>query len=338
MRLRPGDRVVVKSRNEILATLDQSAEVDSLPFMAEMLEFCGRELEVSAIAHKTCDTVNKTGGRRVANAVHLRDARCDGSAHGGCQAACLLFWKREWLRPAQSHSADERDAPTSHRITASDVAAKGSRISDGQTVYSCQATRLFAASSPLPWWDFRQYIADLTCGNVGITRFLRVALLRGLYHLRRLGIGYRAAVATYDFAHRALTGRPSPYKDGLIPHGTATPSELLNLERGEWVEVRSHDDIRRTTTTQNFNRGMRFDPEMAQFCGRRFRVDRRVDRLIDEKTGRMMVMKSPCIVLDGVVCSSEYSEKRVFCPRAIPPYFREIWLRRAPQRSSELSQ
>jgi len=44
----------------------------------------------------------------------------------------------------------------------------------------------------------------------------------------------------------------------------------------------------------------------------------------------MLQMKSPCIVLDKVVCSADYSHDRLFCPRKIPPYFREIWLRRAP--------
>jgi hypothetical protein len=34
-------------------------------------------------------------------------------------------------------------------------------------------------------------------------------------------------------------------------------------------------------------------------------------------------------VLDGVVCTSEYSDRKIFCPRAITPYFREIWLERS---------
>lgn len=73
---------------------------------------------------------------------------------------------------------------------------------------------------------------------------------------------------------------------------------------------------------------MRFDVEMVPFCGRIFKVDRKVERLIDERTGRILAMKSPCIVLDGVVCVAEYSDRRLFCPRQIPSYFREIWLRR----------
>jgi hypothetical protein len=88
-------------------------------------------------------------------------------------------------------------------------------------------------------------------------------------------------------------------------------------------------EIRATINEQNFNRGMRFDKEMAQFCGRRFKVARRVSKLIDERTGKMLTTKSPCIVLEGAVCSADYSEHRLFCPRQIYPYFREIWLRRA---------
>ena len=68
-----------------------------MPFMPEMLKFCGKKFRVGAVAHKTCDVANKTGGRRVRNAVHL-GIRCDGSSHGGCQAGCLLFWKTDWIK------------------------------------------------------------------------------------------------------------------------------------------------------------------------------------------------------------------------------------------------
>jgi hypothetical protein len=32
------------------------------------------------------------------NAVHLTGVRCDGQAHGGCQAGCLIYWKEAWLK------------------------------------------------------------------------------------------------------------------------------------------------------------------------------------------------------------------------------------------------
>ena len=60
-QLRVGDHVRVKSRDEILATLDPECRVDGLPFMPEMLAFAGRILPVDAVTHRTCDTVKTSG-------------------------------------------------------------------------------------------------------------------------------------------------------------------------------------------------------------------------------------------------------------------------------------
>jgi hypothetical protein len=43
----------------------------------------------------------------------------------------------------------------------------------------------------------------------------------------------------------------------------------------------------------------------------------------------MMHMPNACIILDGVTCSGCLSQDRLFCPRSIYPYWREIWLERA---------
>jgi len=75
-----------------------------------------------------------------------------------------------------------------------------------------------------------------------------------------------------------------------------------------------------------------FDSEMLPYCGGIYRVLRRVYKLVDEKTGKMVKMKYPCIVLEGVVCKAEYHR---LCPRAIYPYWRESWLRRATKPPSE---
>ena len=97
--LRAGDTVEVRSEQEILRTLDEDGKLDGLPFMPEMLGFCGQRYRVRARAHKACDTIDWQQYRRMENAVHLEELRCDGSAHGGFQAGCLLFWKEAWLRP-----------------------------------------------------------------------------------------------------------------------------------------------------------------------------------------------------------------------------------------------
>jgi hypothetical protein len=96
--LRAGDVVEVRSAEEILPTLDDRGELDAVPFMPEMLPFCGRTLTVEKVAHKVCDTITRGGLRSMERAVHLTAARCDGSAHGGCENACLLYFKSEWLK------------------------------------------------------------------------------------------------------------------------------------------------------------------------------------------------------------------------------------------------
>src|SRR5215813_7917669 len=98
LNLRAGEFVEVRSKEEILATLDELGQLNALPFMPEMLKFCGQQFRVFKSAHKTCDTIEKTGGRRMRGAVHLEGLRCDGEAHGGCQAGCLFFWNEAWLK------------------------------------------------------------------------------------------------------------------------------------------------------------------------------------------------------------------------------------------------
>src|SRR5918911_2436632 len=104
--LRAGDVVEVRPPDEILATLDGDASTGALPFMPEMLRFVGRRFTVSAVARKVCDTTRDgTGNRLLHDTVYLDDLRCDGSAHGGCQAGCRLLWRTSWLRPVTEDGA-----------------------------------------------------------------------------------------------------------------------------------------------------------------------------------------------------------------------------------------
>ena len=58
--LRVGDLVEVRSVEEILATLDTKGELDNLPFMPEMVRFCGQRMTVHKVAHKLCDTISRS--------------------------------------------------------------------------------------------------------------------------------------------------------------------------------------------------------------------------------------------------------------------------------------
>ena len=78
---------------------------------------------------------------------------------------------------------------------------------------------------------------------------------------------------------------------------------------------------------------MSFDAELMPYCGGIYRVRGRVERFIDEKTGYMKRMKTPAVILEGAYCRARYSNHRMFCPRAIFSWWREIWLERIPDNA-----
>ena len=119
--LKVGDWVEVRSFAEICATLDVQSSVDALPFMPEMARYCGRRFKVYKRAHKACDTIDTYMNRSMADAVHL-ELRCDGSAHGGCQAGCLIYWKTAWLKPVEGPLQEDAVASTATQPTAAELA------------------------------------------------------------------------------------------------------------------------------------------------------------------------------------------------------------------------
>jgi len=56
LKLKAGEWVRVLSKEEILATLDKNGRYEELPFMPQMLQYCGQKLRVARRAHKLCGT------------------------------------------------------------------------------------------------------------------------------------------------------------------------------------------------------------------------------------------------------------------------------------------
>jgi hypothetical protein len=339
-----GDWVEVRSKEEILQTLDANGRHEGMPFMPEMFAYCGQKFQVYKRAHKTCDTVFPVRGRRVHQAVHL-STRCNGEAHGGCQAGCLIFWKDVWLKPASPNQVPapelQRTIRTSDELRIAGCSEAdiwiGTRLPTGTNeaaTYVCQATQLPYATGNLAWWDLRQYIEDYRSGNVSV-RQLCNGLAYSMYSsLSQAGIGLGAPLRRiYDKLHPLWGGTLFPRNTGSIPAGELTPTGTLNLQPGELVRVKSHEEILQTLNVRSMNRGLVWDAEMVPYCGNTYRVLRRVTTIIDEKTGKMQHMKNPCIVLESVICQSRYSHCRMFCPRSIYPYWREIWLERVPSHA-----
>ena len=188
-----GDLVEVRGPAEILATLDESGALAGLPFMPEMVVYCGRQFAVDRRADKVCDTVKYTGSRRVPNAVLLEDLRCDGSEHQGCQAECRIFWKEAWLRKV---APDARPAPPfplseAHALIERASQNTRSKVENGgkvETRYHCQNTDILHYSDFLNVWDPRPYVREYTSGNVSLFHFVQVTSRAAVTEpLRKLG-------------------------------------------------------------------------------------------------------------------------------------------------------
>jgi hypothetical protein len=135
----------------------------------------------------------------------------------------------------------------------------------------------------------------------------------------------------YDRFQSVWGGLPFPRKPGRVVPGQAHPRVDLNLKPGELVRVKSYEQILETVDSSALNRGLSFDAELVPYCGKVFKVRTRVERFVDEKTGKIRTMKTPAIILEGVYCQSLYSGQRILCPRAVFLWWREIWLERVPQ-------
>jgi hypothetical protein len=322
--LRVGDLVEVRSEEEILRTLDSNGMLDSLPFMPEMLQFCGRRFKVDKRAMKLCDTINGGGMNRMEHAVHLQGVRCDGQAHGGCQAACLVYWKEAWLKRVDAAAAANGNGAAPPRpkpgyslpllTQATRKVVDGER---GEEVYACQATELLrAAPARIAPWDVGQYVEDVRSANAGFLTVLRSVVIGAFNEYQDLSIRFLPRWL------RIHQGKRFPFLDGAQRR---TPTGALDLRPGELVRVKSKEEIVGTLDGNNRNRGMKFDAEMLKYCGRQARVLGRVERIIDEPTGRMLELKNPCILLEDVICTGDFHR---LCPRGTYPYWREIWLER----------
>ena len=308
-KLRRGDVVEVRPAAEILATLDDRGALDGLPFMPEMLDSIGHRFVVTARVERACDTINKGGRvRRMPDAVVLGDVRCDGSGHGGCGAGCRVYWKEAWLRRVDSADPAALDADGDARAALERLTVTNAVSFDpeGEPIYRCQATEFVRATEELAYWDVGSFLRELTSGNVGPGRFVAVCVRIVVEEIRqRLGV-WKYPVQPTD--------------------GAGAPAANLGLQPGARVRVRPRSEIFATLDERGKNRGLWFDREMLPYCGHVRTVERRVTRIVDEATGRMIVLHSDCLVLGGVVCQSHLSRGRWFCPRAITPYWREAWL------------
>lgn len=301
-RLRPGEMVEVRSLPEILATLDERGCLEGMPFMPEMVMYCGHRFPVHRRVDKVWEYAHGTGLRRVRDAVLLETLRCDGRSHGGCQAACQLIWKEAWLRPPGAPMPKASGAEHRPDLDAYTQVSVG-----GERRYVCQMTEIIRASTQLPPRDSMHYWRDLMGGNVRLAPLLVVLSIRVFN-----GIQWRLGGALWPVL------KP--------PESDTSPHQEIGFQPGQLVRVKSKHAIEATLDRKLRNRGLGFGGDMLFCCGGSYRVAVRVDRIVHEGTGELLVFKTPSILLE----KANANGGTVLTPQNEFFFWREIWLEPQP--------
>lgn len=98
--------------------------------------------------------------------------------------------------------------------------------------------------------------------------------------------------------------------------------EVLDLRPGELVRVRTEAEIASTLDVRGSNKGLYWMPLMQEFCGKEFRVFKRVGAIRLERTGEYARLKNTVLLTD-CLCKGFYG-----CDRSCFLFWREVWLER----------
>lgn len=309
--LKPNSLVRVKPLDQILNTLDNDGCLDGLPFMPEMVEYCGKTFRISLKVEKTCvDNPTMYMAEFINNDVYfMEDLRCSGLYHDGCQRACRIFWKESWLEPVLEN---EEKSNSDNLVPNNQLIRKKLKTKKTEEIYFCQSTQLRNATKPLTIKEkILKLITDVKIGTYNLIEAIKLLL--------------------FPIFRKIIKKIKDQHPRGIL---TKTPEETLNLQRGEIVEVRSFDEIVTTLDKHGKNKGLTFEPDMKIFCGKQFKVRNRLDKMILERSGKMIDVKNS-VILEGVTCECYFAFGG--CPRKEFQYWREIWLKRVNRVSDNIT-
>lgn len=307
--------MLVRSPEEILSTLDAHGALDGLPFMPEMLDACGKVFRVQRRVEKTCVDGHPLRRFPANDVVILDGPRCDGQGHDGCKHRCRIFWKEAWLRRPDVETTSPGSQAGLETLRAR------LKVKADEERYFCQSTQLLEATEPFPGrqrvWMLRILLREIRTGDVSVGRAVRLVAL----WLRQ--VLWRAAGGD----------------EHVAGPNQRTPTRSLGLQPGEAVRVKSRAEVVATLDVRSRNRGLAICDEVLRCCGEEAVVRDRVDRLIDERTGKMREISNTVTLriprneslAEECLCYHEIGD----CPRGEIMYWREIWLERVNRTTSK---
>jgi hypothetical protein len=97
------------------------------------------------------------------------------------------------------------------------------------------------------------------------------------------------------------------------------------IKTGDQVRVRSVEEIQSMLDNKNrYMGGLLFIDDMAQYCGKTFRVVKKVKKVFDSVDWKMKKISQDVVILDNVFCHGYGPFKE--CDRTCFFFWKEEWL------------
>jgi hypothetical protein len=103
----------------------------------------------------------------------------------------------------------------------------------------------------------------------------------------------------------------------------ADPARTGKLSAGDWVRVRSWEEIQPMLDPFKETRGCAFLEDMRKYCGTKQRVFKSMERFLDERDYKVKKVRG-VILLENVICGGTPAFGR--CDRSCFLFWREEWL------------
>lgn len=158
--------------------------------------------------------------------------------------------------------------------------------------------------------------------------------LRRYWWLLKRYVWYISVLGPFQFIKRKLSFKffkKYAYEKKQKVVKDITSNENLNFQPGELVEVRPEKEIFATLDHEGKLKGLRFNREMRKYCGKRFRVYKRLEKILIETTGELRTIKIPTVILEAVFCDGSAHSG---CDRSCFCFWRETWLKRVTPKGS----
>jgi hypothetical protein len=156
---------------------------------------------------------------------------------------------------------------------------------------------------------------------------------------RRLGGILRKLRSPTAVAAKARTVLHLPQLSGqvVMARTVAAPAKAekkrfppLGLQPADLVRVKTYEEIQKTLDENGRCEGCAFTFAMQQYCGRTFRVHKRINLFFDERSWKMLKTKN-MVILEGAYCHSapDVPLDWAGCDRSCFLFWKEAWLERA---------